>query len=76
VIPVLSAAAVILLLCQCHRARQQARHWRDQARLAEMAMEGADRREAQREALRVGLLADSFQELGALSVYRAEDWQR
>lgn len=72
-IPALSLAAAVLLACQCHRARQREQHWREEARLSELAVDAA---EAAREALAIGLLAESFQELGALEYFVSEEWDR
>lgn len=75
-IPVLAVGAGIFLACECHKARERERRWREQARLAEVAMEARDRAEAQRDALAIGLLADSFMELGQLSYYDAGEWEQ
>jgi hypothetical protein len=72
-IAALSFAAVIVLLYECRKARERERAWRWEAMLARAALE---RLEAQREALALGLLADSFMELGQLSYYDAEEWER
>lgn len=73
-IPVLSLAAVVVLLCECHKARRREQRWRGEARLTRLELAAVEEREAQWEAFEVGLLADSFMELGQLHLYEASDW--
>jgi predicted nucleic acid-binding protein len=70
---VLALTAAVVFAYQCHKARQREHQWRQEALLARAFLE---RLEAHRDALALGLLADSFVELGQLSYYDAEEWER
>jgi hypothetical protein len=52
------------------------RAWRAEARLTRLELAAVEEREARADALALGLLADSFVELGALSYYDAEEWEQ